>query len=416
VSDGTFLPRGATPWSSYNTPRIWAMVENEDDPESWRQVAALGSMAGLLKDQRSRLEAAKQNLIEAWPPEQNKASAAFVGTIDDLLFNMAENKKIADANAGALGRVLEGLRQAKAKIEPLYQTYLEKNDDWVPGWWDNAEDELDEQAREQMRSAERIVAQPENAIVAPDIYQFRPGISIDDPIGDPDSTGTGSRATPFAANGTGAGTEISVPHGPPPPLPDPGSIGSGEGRTSLDGDLMPGSSGPSLAGVITPAPLVPSAVSSPAVSSPAVLPPTAGSTFVPSTPGLVIGGSRGVGGRPAFGGGQRGLPTPGIGGGVPGRGGARTVKPATPSWLPAQGQPGARGAGGRAGGASRASASMMPGTQTPGSRRRGGEQSQQMASDPDNLWATDQGVAPVIEPSRQHYRHDPGPGVIGWRE
>ncbi|RSM51831.1 hypothetical protein DMB66_41100, partial [Actinoplanes sp. ATCC 53533] len=161
MSDGTFLPSGKTAWSAYNTPRIWAMVENEDDPESWRQVAALGSMAGLLNDQRKRLELAKEALIEAWPPGKNKAAAAFVDMIDDLLFNMAENKTIADSNAGALGQVLEALRQAKVKVEPLYRSYLEKNDDWVPGWWDNAEDELDEKAREQMRYAENIVAQPD---------------------------------------------------------------------------------------------------------------------------------------------------------------------------------------------------------------------------------------------------------------
>src|SRR5690349_18050643 len=98
MSDGTFRPSGVTAWSSYNTPRIWAMVEREDDPESWRQVAALGSMAGLLRDQRSRLEAAKQKLIDAWPPERNKAARAFVDEMDELLLTMQANKDIADSN------------------------------------------------------------------------------------------------------------------------------------------------------------------------------------------------------------------------------------------------------------------------------------------------------------------------------
>jgi hypothetical protein len=48
----------------------------------------------------------------------------------------------------------------------------------------------------------------------------------------------------------------------------------------------------------------------------------------------------------------------------------------------------------------------------------GGRQSQdqsdeEMTFDPDNPWATAEGVDPVIEPSRRIYRHDPGPGVIG---
>jgi hypothetical protein len=411
VSDGTFLPKGATAWSAYNTPRIWAMVEKEDDPESWRQVAALGSMAGLLKDQRSRLEAAKQKLIEAWPPGENKAAAAFVSLIDDLLFNMAENKKIADSNADALAQVLEALRQAKAKVEPLYRTYLEKNDDWVPAWWDGAEDELDEKAREQMRVAERIVARPENAIVAPDVYEFRPRTLVDDPISGSSGAGSGPRITPFAAGGTGGGgAELAVPHNPPPPLPDPGS--SGPDSPPLQAAGPSDSAGPSLAGVITPAPTAPTTALPPLAP-----PPVAATSFVPSAPGLVIGGPGGGFGRSAVGGGQRSIPGSGFGGIAPGRGGAPAVKPVPPSWLPpTSGQPGARSSRGQSGRGVSAQNAMMPGPQAAGSRRGDGDHSEGVGFDPDNPWATEEGVAPVIEPCRVNYQHDPGPGVIGWRQ
>jgi hypothetical protein len=415
MSDGTFLPSGATPWSAYNTPRIWAMVENEDDPESWRQVAALGSMAGLLNDQRKRLELARESLIQAWPPEQNVAAKAFVDLIDDLLFNMAKNKKIADSNAAALGQVLEALRQAKAKIEPLYRTYLEKNDDLVPGWWDNAEDELDEKAREQMRSAERIVAQPESVIVAPEIYELGPQNYVDDPIGRPVGTGSGSASgvTPFAAGGAGGGSAIiPVPHDPPPPLRDSVSTGPSERPPSAT-DLTPGSSGPSLAGVITPAPVgSPPIAAQPLPSS--VVP---GPTSPVTTPGLIIGGPGGPGGRSPVGGGQRGIPGTAVGGVAPGRSGVPGAKPATPSWLsPVPGQPAARGAAGQTGRGTSIPNSLMPGSPARGPRGRDGERSNSAAFDPDNPWVTDEGVAPVIEASRAQFRHDPGPGVIGWRQ
>jgi hypothetical protein len=39
-----------------------------------------------------------------------------------------------------------------------------------------------------------------------------------------------------------------------------------------------------------------------------------------------------------------------------------------------------------------------------------------MEFDPDDPWATAEGVSPVIEPSLHEPLHDPGPGVIGWRE
>ena len=388
------------------------MVEKEDHPESWRQVAALGSMAGLLDDQRRRLEQARDALKQAWPPEQNKSAAAFVSLIDDLLFNMAANRKTADANAGALSQVLEALRQAKVQIEPLYRAYVEKSDDWVPAWWDNAEDEIDEKARDAMRRAERIVAQPENVIAAPDLYEFKPRNFVDDPIGGAGGSGSGAGGTPLANGGASSGGGgISVPHDPPPPLPVAEAAGPG-GRPPPATDVPPGSAGPSLAGVIAPAP----SGSPPIGAPPAALPPVAGTGFVPSAPGLVIGGIGAAGGRPAAGGGPRGLPGPTSGQGVSGRGGTPTAKPVTPSWLPPpSGQPNVRGAAGGAGRGTSAQSSMMPALGSPGGQRRTGQGDHDGAFDPDNPWATDQGVAPVIEPSRVHHRHEPGPGVIGWR-
>lgn len=409
MSDGTFRPSGATPWSSYNTPRIWAMVEGEDDPEAWRQVAALGSMAGLLKDQRARLELAKQKLVDAWPPEQNKAARAFVNEMDQLLFTMQVNKDIADSNAGALGQIVDALRQAKEKIAPLYQSYVDKSDDWVPGWWDHAEEELDEQARQHMREAEQLVAHPDNAITVPGIYEFQPdeahtrsgdGSDADGPTG---RTGSGTGGS-IAAVG-----KIAVPHEPPPSLPRPESPNPavpGEG----------GSPGPSLAEVITPSP------GAPVNPAPNVVAPPNPSTGSPPQAGLVIGGrppggspGRSVAGSrgsitPFGGGGQRRLPSGAvIGNGALGRGSAGPVKPAPPSWLPQTSGQGARGGAG----AGRASASGAATPMAAGRRPARDNQATEISFDPNNPWATAEGVAPVIEPSRKKYRHDPGPGVIG---
>jgi hypothetical protein len=400
MSDGTFWPSGVTSWSSYNTPRIWAMVEREDDPESWRQVAALSSMAGLLKDQRSRLEAAKQKLTDAWPPERNKAARAFVDEMDELLFTMQANKDIADSNAGALGQILEALRQAKEKIAPLYQSYLDKSDDWVPGWWDHAEDELDEQARQHMREAEQWVAHPGNAITAPAIYEFQPDETRIRP--GEGSVGDGPAGRP--AVGVGAADSIAVPHDPPPPVPS----------QEPAGPTAPGvtpSAGPSLAEVITSAPGVPT---NPA---PNVVASSTGASGGSQLPGLVIGGgaSRALTGAPLGGAAQRGLPVGTvIGNGVAGRGPAGPagpVKPTPPSWIPPASGQAPRAGAGAAGGRSVGSPAMpMSG----GHRPSGDDRDTEITFDADSRWVTSQGVAPVIEPSRKTYRHDPGPGVIGW--
>jgi hypothetical protein len=53
----------------------------------------------------------------------------------------------------------------------------------------------------------------------------------------------------------------------------------------------------------------------------------------------------------------------------------------------------------------------MPGR---GSRRASGEDDD-YGFDPDNPWAVAEGVDPVINPSPDVSRNDPGPNVIGWR-
>jgi hypothetical protein len=408
MSDGVFVPSGATQWSAYNTPRIWAMVEGEDNPESWRQVAALGAMAGLLKDQRSRLESAKDALAEAWPPEQNPAASAFVGLIDDLLLNMQKNKDVADANAGALSQILDELRRAKADIAPLYDAYLQKSDDWVPAWWDSAEDELDDAARERMRRAEVVIAHPDNAITVPPAYELKPDFTRTKPDDDADPRGrrgSGGRAGSGDGGPVDAGNDFDIPHEPPPPLPgrEPGGAGS---------------SGPGLAGVVSPPP------GPPGNPLPSVSSPSSGLPGGPGGGGLVIGG----GGVPF------GSPTPTTGSGrAPAgqraggralvRGGVPAGKPVTPSWLPpASGQPARGGPSAGRTGATRPGTGRPgvtgPGMGSPmaGGGRSRGKRDGATSFDPDNPWATAEGVDPVIEPSRHEPRHDPGPGVIGWHE
>jgi hypothetical protein len=380
------------------------MVESEDDPESWRQVAALGSMAGLLDDQRKRLESAREGLIQAWPPEQNAAAKAFVELVDDLLLNMQRNREIADSNASALGRVVETLRQAKADIDPLYKAYLKKNDDWVPAWWDNAEDELDEKARERMRAAEAVIAQPDNKITVPPAYELRPDFTRTK-IDSDEATAGGPAAVrpgPAAVGFGGAGSDFTVPHEPPPPVP-------GREATSVGGATLPAPVGPELAGVVTPSSLPGSAL-------PTALPTPAGPSAVSAGPGLVIGGaapfsplSPRAGGGGRVGGGPPGLPAgSGMRSGVSAPGNP-AAKPATPSWLPpVAGQPS------RGGPAAGSRGTGTPGMPLTGGRRPEREDSRDVTFDPDSPWATAEGVDPVIEPSRRIYRHDPGPGVIGW--
>ncbi len=400
------MPGWCTNWQAFNTPRLWAMVADEDNAESWKQIAALGAMADTLKDQRNRLIAARDALVQAWPPEKNPGAQAFLRRMNTLLANMADTKAKADENAVQLGQMVDSLRLAKAKIGPLYQQYLDKRDDLVPNWWDNAEDELDEQARQHMIDTEQAVAPRAERITSPAPYTLDLEGYVDNgESGMPASVGSPHHGSAFGSP-SASGASVSVPHEPPPPLPGHDPI--------LPTIPTPGgSSGPGLAGI---SPIPPGTL-------PEVPPGPMPASSLPSRPlepGLIIG--RGGGSWPVGGGGSRGMPTWPIVGPPAGRGLNSGAKPATPSWLPTgssqPGTPGAPGQPGRGNSGRPTSKGHLvggPGVHGGNPQHRDND-GQDCQFDADNPWATAIGVTPVIEPSTRQPRHDPGPGVIGRHE
>ncbi|MEV8508733.1 hypothetical protein AB0368_28435 [Actinoplanes sp. NPDC051475] len=326
MSDGVLTSSWCTAWQSYNTPRLWAMVADEDDPEAWRQVAAWGEISGSVKDQRNLLLKAREDLVAAWPPEDNKSSAAFVEELDTLIARMDTARTDADDTATGLANILEALRQAKNAIQPLYEDYKEKNDDLVPSWWDNAEDDIDEKARAHMITAEGIVQDNVARLKVPAPYKLEPPErrwGDPKPPGEPDptpTTGSGGGGSVRSAGADG----VRVPHDPVPPLPghEPTIPDGVAGPVTSPVDTSPGTgsgagtSGPGLAGVITP----------PGVTPP-VAPPT-GTPGLPGTGGLPGGGVVPPGVLPTpgpIGGGGGGLGGGGLGG--LGRGAPRPIRP-----------------------------------------------------------------------------------------
>jgi hypothetical protein len=393
------VPGWCTNWQAYNTPRLWAMVADEDNPEAWRQVAAMGAMAETVKDQRSRLQAARAALAEAWPPEVNASAEAFLFKMDDLLLNMETTRQVADENAARLGEVLEALRQAKVHIKPLYDEYIDKSDDWVPSWWDKAEPELDEKARGHMIAAENAIAGPAAKITPPDAYTLQTEDKlISEKRSVPAPSGGDSTSAGRSASGRDSTDAGRVPHDPPPPLPGHEPILPDGDRPTTD------TPGPALAGT-TPSP----AVVPPVTPSP--LGPTPGQPGGLGVPGLFSPGGSSIpmrGPLRPFSTSPKATPFGSVIGASPMRGAGSPGKPTPPSWLPMSGRPGRVDSGQRAAGSARPMVGM-PGS---GQRDRRGRDSGTF--DPDDPWFTAEGIDPVIEPSRHEPRHDPGPGVIGW--
>ena len=458
TDDPALTSSWCTNWAAFNTPRLWAMVSDEDNPDAWRQVAAWADVAAAVKDQRARLVQARDSLTAAWPPEQNGSAQAFVNELDSLINRMGAAQQEADTTATGLANILEALRTAKTEIQPLYEEYRSKSDDWIPNWWDHAEEEIDRKAQAAMITAEQVVQQNVPQLKVPDPYTLDPkGARVD-------FAGTDHRS-----GGPGTAAGIRVPHHPVPPMPGyaatvPTDAVPSAPDASLVGQTGGANVGPGLAGVIAPPPpaagvppgssvVIPAGGGVPAGAGPvpgiplipppvpAVLPGggAAGGAAVPGIGG--IGGGVARGGRPVRGVAGRALPsgavigetvggvrgggiiTPEIGGmagrgaadgrsaGRAGRGaadgrsagraGRRGTKPKPPSWLPEDESHGYANepAGGIASG------------------RRAGRRDGVAGGhyDPDCPWEVAVGVETVITSSDRIQLHDPGPNVIGWR-
>ncbi|MFC7275605.1 hypothetical protein ACFQS1_16575 [Paractinoplanes rhizophilus] len=499
MSDPVLTSSWCTNWGAYNTPRLWSMVMNEDDAPGRQQVSAWRTLAGSVRSQRAALLTARAELVAAWPPEENESSAAFVNELDILIARLDTASADADATASGLDNILTAIQTAKTTIQPLWEKYKDKSDDLVPRWWDNAEDEIDEQARRAMISAERAVEDSVALLKVPEKYELSVGDKFDEP-GSGEDTGGHGRTTSGSS-----GISAAVPHNPPPTLPGQNPTvpdGGGPGGSDTGGSVVGGTAGigagaggggavsdgggPDLAGVITPpggASALPSGGDTvgfpggggtlptgggggggPVSTVPGLLPTGGGAPIAPSgrvprgggarptrpaLPGGVIGepaggggaGRSGIGalgqigtagGRGAAGGragrtsgggltesgstGGRGIRTgtagssEGLGGVGAGRGAGargstargRASRPPRPSWLPDDPVGPNRNAGVAGGVAGR------------GGRRSGGDDDG-YGFDPDNPWQVAEGVDPVIAPSTDDPRHDPGPNVIGWR-
>ena len=344
MSEPVLTSSWCTAWGSYNTPRLWAMVKDEDDPEAWRQVVAWGAISSAVKDQRSLLLKAREALVAAWPPERNKSSEAFVREVDELIGRMDAARSEADDTSTGLANILEALRQAKNNIRPLWEQYKDKSDDLIPAWWDNAEDELDKQAQAHMLTAEMIVQDSVARLRVPDPYALEPAdphfqpTPLADDGGGPGSGssgvgGVGGSAGGGAGGGVGGGVTVPVPHDPVPPLPGreptvPSGAESGAGMGSgpgLAGDINPPAVTPPPGGGVSPPGAIPSGGAGPGIVPP-IVGPGSGGPGGNGTDG-VEPGLRGTGTGSGVGtGGAGGLGAGGLGG--VGRGARPSARPA----------------------------------------------------------------------------------------
>ncbi|WP_306216366.1 hypothetical protein [Actinoplanes sp. RD1] len=367
-----------TDWTAYNLPAIWTMLRAEDTCTASDRVAGWEALAGDVREQLTRLRAARARLAEAWPPEENDSARAFLDRMDLVAASMQETLTRAEDIRAGLRGIVEALGEAQAAVRPLAEERAVVSSDLIPRWLDHAEDEYDAKARAAMQRAEAAVADHTAQLEPPSLFEGRDDL--------------GGRGGDFDPGTSGSAPAVPVPV----PVPhDPPELSAGA--------LPGGSADASLAGVAPPA----GAGSAPVLPSPG----TSGGAL----PGSVIGaaGVIGAGGLVAGAAGAAGVFGPITG--PSRRGGAGLVPPAgrdsTGVRPPAGPRPAPGAAAAAAGSAPAHPIPPMSGGRRPGHRAEdAGAAGGGVA---DETWEVREGVAPIIRPSRRRARHDPGPGVIG---
>ncbi|MEE6259622.1 hypothetical protein [Plantactinospora sonchi] len=456
---------GSTNWYGFNTREMWARLANQDTEPYWKQVSAWKKTADLSSMHLSRLKQYRDGLAEAWPPEKNEAARAYVERLDDLINVVQGVYDTSSSNHQTLSNITLAVSEARRNLEPVLREYEEKErakkdyEDTNPLlaiFKDEVKqsdlDAVDNKARSIMYSLSGELAGAQVRLQKPPVLEKGGGRTGGDDVNDSPMGNSYPPVLPPVApmpTGGGSATYTTSPtpaiHTVVPTQTAPG-VGPVLGNTST---LTPPTVSPTPSPIITPSPtptpgpglpgpFPPPSTGLPPGPKPPGLPPTPGypnsSNLGQGGPKTGLGNGGGlppramppggmIGGSPGSGLGQ---PAPGAGaarrinpiGGVIGGGGAGGSAGTTP--LGGAGQrPGMGGV--PASGAGRPGAGMGRNPMSPGQNlgvppsSRAGAQKQDEENnqhwDPDNPWETDEGVAPVMMPSRPTGRIDPGPAI-----
>ncbi|MFD6665998.1 hypothetical protein ACFWDK_27005 [Micromonospora chalcea] len=444
IERGSGRTSGLTDWRLMDVLSMWACVQDQDTTGQWKQVAGWRKVCDLALTHLSRLREYRRGLAEAWPPETNAAARAYIAELDQLIDRVQRTHDAAAANYDALAAATRAIGSARAELQPLREEYEKKlrqkrayeatiaDPKAVAGSrlperppvTDDDLEQLNVRARGlmtglsgELQHAQVMLRQPPPSVRPPrDISAEEIGgtggaVPIIPPIV-PVATGPSTRVT-TAARHSEKRLPPAVQNRGPVTGPVLGGVSPGAAGTIPQPAAPANSAHPAPANLGTqPAlpPNLPTSPSSPGSGRPFASPPKPesqrnGSAAAPraTPPGL-------IGGAPVAGQGQANRAAPrkiNPVGGVIGGGGAGT----SPT-----GAAGSRPGGARASGAFAAvppsgTATGGPMGYQPKASRERTDHTKDAAWDPDNPWATQKGVEPVMRPPEDEGPIDPGPAI-----
>jgi hypothetical protein len=441
-----------TNWNGYDVEQMWRLVSNQETDNHWRQVSGWDKINELTGTHLSRLREYRDSLAAAWSPEKSPAAKAFVERLDYLIQHVQSVNEVASKNYSTFSTATSTLSTSRYQLKKIYDEYVQKKQQkqayeeelafnqssLLPGVAPSAPkvtqadlDKLNYQARSIMFDLSSTLTQAQVQIKQPPPY--KPPFT---PVDDGGSSGPGSTYS-------GGGAPTIPPVVPIPSSPDPGPrSGSPAPVAPVPTPTSPGM-GPILGGagpVAPPAPPTsPTVINPPAVPSYPTGPYPPGTPF-PSMPGMPMTGGPlppsgspgmlkpGIGGYAGL---PKAMPPGGLIGGTPGAGLGQPATGTTPRRINPVGGviggnnagTGATGRGGMPGAGATGRGASATGRLAAGQGQSYGTASGNRSAapdeaeaggprwDPDNPWETSEGVAPVVLPSNETGRVDPGPAI-----
>jgi hypothetical protein len=461
-----------TDWWSMPMERIQQLAQSPDIDAHYQIVDGWQKSAELVGEHMFQVQQYRESLAAAWPPGKSSAAAAYITRLDTLIKHLNETYEAALSNHEALSSASLSLGLAKTEVNKIYSQWDNNNKALLA--YNQQQDQKKAQAaggkptpspspsgeERPPVTAEQQEALRQKAVtlmsgVSSDLAQAQLKVVRPAPYS-PDSfvqekthqVGSGANGAPtlppivpapYSGGGSGGstgGSPFASNHGSVTFPTTSNNALPGTGPTFPSNGGNPGLV---LGGTNPPPPPPPTFTPNPGLTTsapsnvgpsvtPGIMPPGSGPAFPKVTVPPGKGGLyKPFGGLPE--GGLKPMPPGGIIGRTPGgalgepaggRLGPQRVNPVGGVIGEANGGPGMMGGGrgamsgvrggGTGRGGMRTTGVQQPYGQAAGRRSGQRRQSEDTTWDPDNPWATDEGVDPVVVPSAEQ-PIDPGPAI-----
>ncbi|MFY1574422.1 hypothetical protein ACN26Z_05985 [Verrucosispora sp. WMMD703] len=441
---------GLTEWQLMNVADMWACLQGHHTDNHWRHVAGWRKIAELAGQHLGRLRTYRERLAQAWPPETNAASHAYLVKLDELISQVHRTHDAATANQTALSAATQALTSSRSKLQKIHEEYADKLQQ-KRSWEQTAADpkaaaasraihppvsesdleRLNAQARTIMYGLSTELQQAQTQLRHPPPTK---AIALDDAAPDTYGGGTAPIIPPIAPfSPSRRQTSLREQSFPPTKsLPNSATPTIGPVLGGVDSHLTPSPPQLSPPGTTPPSPISPTSI--------AEVPPTSGLVIRPSLGGP--GQETKTTGKVTSSSTSKSLsssktPQSGWIGGPTGRSashsGASNAQPRPINPFGgligggAAGTAPSGGAGSRPGGKSGfgliqtpfgGSPSFAPASDTDPSKTCSASSRQDLVHgneaprwDPDNPWAVDTGISPIIRPPSEEGPIDPGPAI-----